>query len=182
LAFKIRVEIKQERVHLSETAPSAGACLSGRQSRVATMRAPALKAAQGGSQELPSSLKARAPLPLLLCAMLIQPPPGVMHHPTASHGSRSITSSTLPSCCYPSCHRRLSVRADVAHRILLPLHAGSATSTLEAKPRHLSPIVRPPELCHCCPSLGEPRATAVVVPSMLTARPYPIYSPRVDHC
>jgi hypothetical protein len=73
------------------------------------------------------------------------------------------------------------VRAIIAHRILLPPHGGSAVPMLEAKPRRPSPIVRSPELRQCRPSLGEPRATADVVPLMLTARPYPVYSLCADH-
>jgi hypothetical protein len=94
--------------------------------------------------------------------------------------SHSITPSAPPWCCYPSRHRRLSVWATVAHRVLLPLHAGSATLTLEDKPRRPSPVVRPPELSHCRPSSGEPHAIAIVDPPTPPARPYPIYSPRVD--
>jgi hypothetical protein len=61
-----------------------------------------------------------------------------------------------------------------------PLHVGSAASTLEAKPRHHSPVMRPPELHHCRPYSGESRATTTMVPPTSIARPYPIFSPRAD--
>jgi hypothetical protein len=48
-------------------------------------------------------------------------------------------------------------------------------------PRRHSLVTRPPELCHCPPSSGEPRATADVVSLTSTARPYPVYSLRADH-
>jgi hypothetical protein len=94
--------------------------------------------------------------------------------------SRSVAPSAPSSCCYPSCRRRLSVQAAVTHCVLLPLHAGSTSSTLEAKPCHQSPVVWPPELCHYRPSSGEQRATAAVVPSTPTICPYPVYSSRAD--
>jgi hypothetical protein len=72
------------------------------------------------------------------------------------------------------------MQAAVAHRVLLPLRASSIVLTLEAKLHRPSPVVRPPELCHCHPSSGEPHTTADVVPPTPTARPYPIYSPRAD--
>jgi hypothetical protein len=152
----------------------------------------------------------RAPPPLLLCAALIQPPAAAWRHaslhcrsrkpspsrcaPSSRHCytfsvSRSVAPSAPSSCCYPSRRRRLSMRAAVAHRVLLPpppLHVGSAASTLEAKPRHHSPVMRPPELHHCRPYSGESRATTTMVPPTSIARPYPIFSPRADrlreHC
>jgi hypothetical protein len=100
--------------------------------------------------------------------------------------SHSVMPSAPPLCCYPSYRRHLSMRAAVAQRVLLPLHAGYAAPTFEAKPRRPSPVMRPPELRHCHPSSGESRATATMVPPMLTARPYLVYSSRADrrreHC
>jgi hypothetical protein len=61
-----------------------------------------------------------------------------------------------------------------------PLHVGSTALMLEAKPCHHSLVAWPPELHHCRPSSGEQRATAAVVPSTPTTRPYPVYSPRAD--
>jgi hypothetical protein len=58
----------------------------------------------------------------------------------------------------PSHRHRLSMRATVAHLVLLPLHAGFAAPMLEAKPCRPSPVMRPLELCRCCSSSGEPRA------------------------
>jgi hypothetical protein len=81
----------------------------------------------------------------------------------------------------PSCHRRLSVRATVTHLVLVPLHAGSAAPTLEAKPCHPSPVARPPRLCHCRSSSGVPCAMAAVLRPTPPTRPYPVYSPRADH-
>jgi hypothetical protein len=64
---------------------------------------------------------------------------------------RASTSSTAPShralhrrATMPSCRRHLSMLATAAHHFLLPLRAGPATPSLEARPeRQHSPVVRP---------------------------------------
>jgi hypothetical protein len=107
--------------HLSATAYSAGACLSGHQSCAAATRndaasrschacAAMLKAAQGPrsgvaqqSEAVCAAATVRAPPPLLLCAALVQPPAAVWHH-TSPH-CRSQKPSL--SQCAPSsrhCH------------------------------------------------------------------------------
>jgi hypothetical protein len=64
---------------------------------------------------------------------------------------RASTSSTAPShralhrrAAMPSCHRHLFVLAIVGHHFLLPLRAGPAAPSLEARPEcQHSPVVRP---------------------------------------
>jgi hypothetical protein len=56
----------------------------------------------------------------------------------------------------PSRHHRRSMQVAVAHLVLLPLHAGSVAPMLEAKPCRPFPVTRPPELCCCRSSSGEP--------------------------
>jgi hypothetical protein len=116
--------------HLSATAYSAGACLSGHQSCVAAtrndaasrrchVRAAALKAAQGPRWGAAQRSKAacavaavRVPPPLLLCATLIQPPAAVRRHASPHCLSRKPS----PRRCAPSsrhCHT-FSVSRSVA--------------------------------------------------------------------
>jgi hypothetical protein len=116
--------------HLSATAYSAGACLSGHQSCVAATRndaasrschacATMLKAAQRPrsgvaqqSEAVCAAATVRAPPPLLLRAALVQPPASVWHH-TSPH-CRSQKPSL--SQCAPSsrhCHT-FSVSRSVA--------------------------------------------------------------------
>jgi hypothetical protein len=195
--------------HLSMTAYSAGACLSGRQSRMATTchdaasrschaRAAALKAARGHGREPPSGLKPCAPPPLserlLLCfSMLLSSSRHLASHvaplsvvEAVAEPVRSLV-SPLPRLLREPlrCAERSAVvlLPLMLHHLIVffsPLHAGSAAPTFEAKPRRHSLVTRPPELRHCHPSLGEQRATTTVVPPTPATRCYLVYSPHAD--